>query len=141
MIAFLSIILFIIFLILGLLHCYWFFGGTWGLQQVVPTKKNGTHSISPPKFATFLVAVVLISFGVFYLVKTNFIALQLPNTIVDYAYWIIPSLFILRAIGDFNYVGFFKKIKHTTFAKADSKWFSPLCLSIGIIGIVIQWLS
>lgn len=141
MITLLSIILFVIFLILGLFHLYWLFGGKWGLQQVVPTKKEGIHSISPPKFATFLVAVVLISFGVLYLVKTNFIAVQLPKEIVDYSYWIIPSLFIVRAIGDFNYVGFFKKIKDTAFAKADSKWFSPLCLGIGILGIAIQLLG
>jgi glucan phosphoethanolaminetransferase (alkaline phosphatase superfamily) len=141
MIAFLSIVLFIIFLILGLLHFYWFFGGKWGLQQVVPTKKDGTHSISPPKFATFIVALVLISFGIIYLAKTNFIAVQLPKMIVDYTYWLVPSLFIIRAIGDFNYVGFFKKVKHTTFAKADSKWFTPLCVCIGSIGIAIQLIS
>jgi len=38
-------------------------------------------------------------------------------------------------------VGFFKKIKHTEFAKSDSKIFSPLCLSIGVIGVLIQFIS
>ncbi|MFT6442917.1 MAG: hypothetical protein ACJASM_002470, partial [Salibacteraceae bacterium] len=37
--------------------------------------------------------------------------------------------------------GLFKKIKHTDFAKADTKLFVPLCLSIGIIGIVIQLMN
>lgn len=107
MITLLAIILFVIFLILGLFHLYWLFGGKWGLQQVIPTKSNKVHLIKPPRFATFVVAVVLILFGFIYLIKANSLTLQLPNWIVNYAYWVVPSLFLLRAIGDFNYVGFF----------------------------------
>jgi len=39
----------------------------------------------------------------------------------------------LRAIGEFKYLGFFKKIKNTEFAIADSKLFSPLSLAIGFL--------
>jgi len=59
---------------------------------------------------------------------------------LDYNYWFIPIIFILRAVGDFNYVGIFKKIKNTEFARADSKIFIPLCLIIGICGITIKLL-
>jgi hypothetical protein len=74
-------------------------------------------------------------------VKSGLINVQVPNFVTKYGYWIIPSIFILRAIGDFKYVGFFKKIKDTEFAKADSKWFIPLCLTIGIFGILIQLMN
>lgn len=67
--------------------------------------------------------------------------IQIPNWITNYGYWIIPSIFILRAIGDFKYVGFFKKVRNTEFAKTDSKWFAPLCLTIGIFGILIQLMN
>lgn len=134
----LSIILLAIFTALGSIHFYWLFGGKWGLEKVIPTKENQTSTLSIPKIATLIVALVLILFGLTYLVKSGLINVQIPNLVTKYGYWIIPSLFILRAIGDFKYVGFFKKIKDTEFAKADSKWFIPLCLTIGILGILIQ---
>jgi uncharacterized membrane protein YbhN (UPF0104 family) len=140
-ITILSIILFLIFSILGGFHFYWFFGGVWGLEKVIPTKNKEVKTLSIPIFATLIVALILISFGLIYLIKFGITSVQVPKLITDYGYWFIPSVFILRAIGDFKYVGFFKKIKNTEFAKADSKIFSPLCILIGIMGILIQLMS
>jgi len=137
----LSIIILAIFTALGLIHFYWLFGGKWGLEKVIPTKENQTSTLSIPKFATLIVALVLLLFGLIYLVKSGLINVQIPNLVTKYGYWIVPSIFILRTIGDFKYVGFFKKIKDTEFAKADSKWFVPLCLTIGIFGILIQLIN
>ncbi len=41
-------------------------------------------------------------------------------------------------MGEFKYVGFFKKIKMTHFGKRDSNFFSPLGLIIAIMGILVQ---
>lgn len=142
----LSTILFFIFTVLGGFHFYWLFGGIWGLKQVIPTKGKEANTLEIPKFATLIVAVGLVSFGLIYLLKTGIVSfdVQVPKifeTITKYGSWIIPSIFILRAIGEFNYVGFFKKIKDTEFAKADSQLFSPLCAGIGIIGLLIQLIN
>lgn len=134
----LSIILLATFTSLGVIHFYWLLGGKWGLGKALPTKEIGEKAIEPPKIATAIVGVGLISFGLIYLIKTGLINIQVPSWVITYGSWIIPSIFILRAIGNFNYVGLFKKIKNTEFAKADSKWFIPLCLIIGILGILIQ---
>jgi len=139
-ITILSIILFLIFAVLGGFHFYWFFGGVWGLEHVIPAKDK-VSSLSIPKFATLIVGLVLVLFGLVYFIKSGLTNVQIPNWVTNYGYWIIPSIFILRAIGEFNYVGFFKKVKNTEFAKADSKIFSPLCLIIGIIGILIQLMN
>ncbi len=58
----LSIILLAIFTALSLMHFYWLFGGKWGLEKVIPTKENQTSTLSIPKFATLIVALVLILF-------------------------------------------------------------------------------
>ncbi|WP_298481210.1 DUF3995 domain-containing protein [uncultured Maribacter sp.] len=134
----LPLLLFLIFTVLGGFHFYWLFGGIWGLEKVIPAKENENKALSIPKFATLIVAIVLILFGLHYLLKSGLINGFVSNWITNLASWFIPSIFILRAIGDFNYVGFFKKTKNTVFAKADSKIFSPLCLTIGIIGMLIQ---
>ncbi|WP_074407892.1 DUF3995 domain-containing protein [Aquimarina megaterium] len=134
----LSIILCLIFVVLGGFHFYWLFGGVWGLRKVIPTKGNEKNTLAIPKFATLVVGLILVAFGLVYLIKSGLINIMISNGITIYGYWFIPSIFILRAIGEFKYVGFFKRIKNTEFSKADSKIFSPLCLVIGIIGILIQ---
>ncbi|WGH75019.1 DUF3995 domain-containing protein [Tenacibaculum tangerinum] len=134
--------------IIHIFICYFFFTrfypfllafvGKWGLERVLHTKEAGQKAMEPPKIATIIVGIGFISFGLIYLIKTGLINFQIPNWIITYGSWIIPSIFSLRAIGDFNYVRLFKKIKNTEFAKADSKWFIPLCLTIGTLGILIQ---
>jgi hypothetical protein len=137
----LSIILFTVFTILGGFHFYWFLGGIWGIEKVIPSKDNVAIVLTIPKFATLIVGLVLVLFGLMYLIKSGLINVSIPIWLTNYGYWVVPSIFILRAIGEFNYVGFFKKIINTKFAKADSKLFSPLCLVIGIIGILIQLMT
>jgi len=141
MIVILSLLLFIIFLILGGFHFYWLLGGKWGVRKVIPTMKDNKNAVDIPKFATLIVGLILVSFGVMYLIKSGLVNIQIPNWISHYGYWIIPSIFILRAVGEYNYVGFFKKVKNTEFAEADSKIFSPLCLTIGLMGMLIQILK
>ena len=92
----------------------------------------------PGIIATLIVAVGLLLFAVFYLIKGGLISLQLPLWIDRNGLWILMGIFILRAIGDFNYLGFFKKVKHTKFAVNDTKYYSPLCLIIGMLTLILQ---
>lgn len=134
----LPLINFIIFTALGFLHFYWAIGGEYGFSVSLPTKENGERVLNPKKIDSAIVGLGLISFGAFYLLKTELIEYTLPNWITTYGGWIIPSIFLLRALGDFKYVGFFKQVTKTNFAYMDTKYFSPLCLIIGIIGLLIQ---
>jgi hypothetical protein len=129
------------FIILGGFHFYWLFGGVWGIKYVIPTKNKEANSLAIPPFATLIVALALVSMGLLYLIKAELITLPIPNWIITFSYWFVPSIFTLRAIGEFNYVGFFKKIKQTEFGKMDTKFFSPLCLAIGSIGFLLIFLG
>ena len=142
MITILAIILFLIFSLLSGFHFYWLFGGSYGVKKVIPTKSaEPTNTLNIPPIATFIVAVSLITCGLMYLQIVGLIAIPIPEWVLQYGSWFVPSIFILRAIGDFNYVGLFKRITETEFAKADSRIFSPLCIGIGVIGIVIKLVS
>lgn len=134
----LSIILFLTFLVLGGFHFYWLSGGTVGLEKAIPTREGKPNSLAIPPIATLIVALILTSFGLLYLLKSGLVALALPSWITSFSDWFIPSIFIIRAIGEFNYVGIFKKVKNTTFAAADTQIFIPLCLCIGVMGFLIQ---
>ena len=134
-----TFILFLIFMALSSLHFYWGFGGKWGSRAVVPTKENGIPVFVPRTISTFVVAVGLLCFGLFYLINYGFIEMSFPIWLDKTGFWIIASIFILRAIGDFNYVGFFKKHKSSKFATNDTKYYSPLCSLIGILTLVLEF--
>lgn len=139
MVTVIAIILFSIFLFISSIHFYWAFGGQWGSDAVLPTKaNNNTKVLNPSILPTLIVAFGLLGFGLFILVMSGLISFNIPQWLNNYGLWIIASIFTLRAIGDFNYVGFFKKIKHTKFGKNDTKYFSPLCLIIGIFTIILE---
>ncbi|WP_369048418.1 DUF3995 domain-containing protein [Tenacibaculum sp. UWU-22] len=134
----LSILLSIVFIILGIIHFNWVIGGKFGFSESLPTKETGERVMNPKKIDSAIVGFGLTVFGLFYFLKSGLINFNLPQQVMKYGGWIIPAIFLLRAIGEFKYIGFFKKIKETDFGKWDTKLFSPLCLVIGIIGIIIQ---
>ncbi|ASS49492.1 MAG: hypothetical protein A3D31_02755 [Candidatus Fluviicola riflensis] len=134
-----ALLLFLIFLFISSIHFYWAFGGKWGGDSVLPTKDdNNTKVLNPSVLPTLIVAFGLLGFGLFILVMSGLIPFNIPEWLFNYGLWIIAGIFILRAIGDFNYVGFFKKIKQTKFGKNDTNYFSPLCLVIGILTIILE---
>ena len=134
-----GIILSLIFIAISLLHFYWAIGGRWNFLSVVPTKETGERIMNPGTFSSIVVSIGLFLFAILILIKTNLISINIPMWLFNYGCWILALIFIARAIGDFKYVGFFKKIKDTDFGKADTKYFSPLCLFIGVLCIVLEW--
>lgn len=128
----LSLILASIFLILSLLHFYWVFGGKWGLDGAMPkmmqakvmTEKTRTGFI----ISTLVVAIGLLGFMMISLYNSSLIEAPFSHT---WLWWItigMAAIFLLRAIGDFKYVGIFKKEKEGLFARRDSRIYVPLCL-------------
>jgi glucan phosphoethanolaminetransferase (alkaline phosphatase superfamily) len=137
MIKFLSIILVIVYAVIALIHFYWLFGEKW-LDKALPTDENGKRVLNPRKFETIIVTLGLLLFAFYYLLKIELFEVEVPKLITKYSGWIISTIFIIRAIGDFKYVGFFKKIKNTKFAEFDTKYFTFISLIIGLIGIIID---
>lgn len=127
-----------IFLALAVCHLYWLFGGKIWLDRVMPTKEHDAGVFETPLIATLLSGLFLLAFAVAYFLKSGLIEWDYSFTFLDKIYWFIPVLFTLRAIGDFRYLGLFKKIKNTKFGQADTKVFTPLCLGVGITGFLIQ---
>lgn len=124
------------FLILAIIHFNWIFGGTFGLEASLPTNLEGKRILNPKPIGAAIVGLGLSFFCLFYLIKSGLVNNPFPNSIFSLAEWIIPIIFLLRAVGEFKYVGFFKKVKQTTFGKYDTKLFSPLCLIIAIMGFI-----
>ncbi|MFH6994016.1 DUF3995 domain-containing protein [Flavobacterium sp. FlaQc-48] len=133
-----TLLLFLIFIAISALHFYWGFGGKWASQAVVPTKDDAKPLFIPGAIGTIIVGIGLLCFGMFYFIKQGSIEISLPLWLDKYGFWIIAAIFSIRSVGEFNYVGFFKKHKSSKFAVNDTKYYSPLCLLIVILTLVLE---
>lgn len=139
MIALIAFLLSLVFLFLASMHIYWALGGRWGSDAAIPAKEDATKVFTPGPLPTLIVAVGFLVLGLLVLITSRVIEYELPPVIDHYALWFITAVFFLRAIGDFKYVGFFKKITKTKFAQNDSRFYSPLCLVIAILTAILAW--
>ena len=124
-----------IFIFISGFHFYWAFGGKFGSQAVIPQLKDGKAVFQPPISATLIVALAMLV-GAWLSWKPH------PNSCAStliYGNLAIGIIMLIRAIGDFKYVGFFKKIKTTTFAQNDTRFYSPLCLLISINALYLYY--
>lgn len=122
-----------IFALLGGTHLYWMAGGRWGLAQALPTRPDGgARMLNPGPLACAVVALGLLalaaynaSLGVGFVQMQQIIASKWPIGLIS-------GVFLLRALGDFRYFGFFKTIKNTEFGRMDTRWYTPLCVYLGL---------
>lgn len=131
--------LIITFLMLAVLHFYWAVGGKWGFENALPHSEEGQRVLNPRPVESAIVGLGLLAFGVFYVLRSDFVSINLPGWLATGGSWLIPIIFLLRAIGDFKYVGFFKTITSTNFARLDTYIYSPLCMLVAITGFVLLW--
>lgn len=136
MIAILCWIVAIVLLILSGVHWYWLGGGKGGIEAAIPS--TGESSLfRPSRFATAAVAILLLLAAWFVLELGGTMSLLFPNIMIEYGGWLLAAVFILRAIGDFRWLGFFKRRKGTIFARWDSLLYSPLCLFLGLSVLLV----
>ncbi len=133
----LSVFLSLVFLILATIHLSWAIGSTWGLESALPSDTAGEKVFTPSASMTLLVALGLLICAFMYFINPE--PGNPKNWIFEWGRLIIPILFFFRAIGDFKYVGLTKKIKETRFAQMDTKYFTPICLAISLMGFLIRF--
>jgi hypothetical protein len=139
MIRILGVLLAVIFAILSFFHLYWAAGGGFGGGAVIPTAGvGGSRLFNPSPFGTVLVAAALFAAMLVVLGRLKIWGAFVPGWIFYSGTWVIALLFLLRAIGDFRYAGFFKSVTDTNFARLDTILFSPLCLLIAVIAFLIS---
>ena len=120
----------VILALLAALHLYWGGGGGWGRDAAIPRGRGGAPLFQPGAIACVVVALLLLAAGV----------LAQPWMPLDpwkrtQALRATAVLFALRAVGEFRYVGFFKREFGSPFAYWDTRFFSPLCLLIAFLSV------
>lgn len=137
---FLSLPLILVFSGISLLHFYWGLGGKKWVHLAIPTSPKAVETpLFKPRFIeTLVIALGILGFAWVIGAKAGvFPTFQLPSSFITNSVLTISIIFLVRAIGEFQYVGFFKKIKETPFAKMDTLYYSPLCLFISLTSFII----
>ena len=117
--------------LLGLIHAYWAVRGVSGRSVALP-ERNGRPLFQPGSGARLAVAGGLFGGALILLAQSGLIRLPVPSTWPRRGAWALATLFALRAVGDFRYVGLFKRVTDTPFARWDTRLFTPLCVVIAL---------
>lgn len=122
---------------LSALHLYWAAGGRTG--AALP-ERDGAPIFQPGIASTLVVAGLLALAGLLVLARAGqWPVALLPHWMVTLGTPVVALVLIARAIGDFRYVGFFKTVRDTRFARLDTRVFSPIALLLGAATAVVAW--
>ena len=120
-----------VLIVIAAVHFYWAAGGEWGVDATIPRRsKGGARLFQPGKAGAAGVGMALVAAGT---VAARGLEFEYRPAVLQ-----LMSLgFAARAVGEFRYVGFFKRVKGSKFAYYDSILFSPLCAAMS----ALAWVS
>ncbi len=135
----LPIIVCTVFGMLAVWHFVMAFGDLSGQSAAVPSVE-GKPLFTPSRAATIAVGIVLILFGLLVATTSGMLQIGLPKLLLVWLSNALALGLLARAIGDFKYVGFFKRVCGSRFARMDTLVYSPLCLLLaaGVASVAFQ---
>jgi hypothetical protein len=125
-----------IFVLIGILHLYWAVRQRIGESAVVPSV-DGKPLFQPTRWATVAVAVALFCAAALVAIRSGILSVPAPAFLIAIGCWGLVAIFGLRAVGDFRYLGFFKRVTGTRFARADTFVYSPLCAILAVMAAAV----
>ena len=125
---------------LSMLHVSWAIRRSSASAAVVPFHA-GKPLFTPTPPTTLLVALALLICALLVLGLVGIVRFGLPDWPFRIGVWGVAAAFLLRAIGDFRYLGLFKTVRDSAFARNDSRFYSPLCIVIAINCVMLGVVS
>lgn len=126
------------FIALALWHFRMAFLPVTGGGGAVPSV-SGKPLFVPSARATVAVGIVLLLFACLVAATAGFVQLGVPQSVLSWLSYALALGLLARAIGEFKYVGFFKRVRDSQFAKLDTLLYSPLCLLLAAgVALVAQ---
>jgi len=102
-----------------------------GASGAVPSVE-GKPLFVPSRAATVAVGVVLLLFACLVAATSGAIAVGLPLVVLRWLSFTLAAGLLARAVGEFKYVGLFKRVRGSKFATLDTFVYSPLCLVLAL---------
>ena len=132
MIELLAPLLVALFALLALWHFYMALAGTGGGDSAAIPSVEGRPLFAPSRRATVAVGVALLLFAALVAGTAGMWKLGLPPRLLAWPCSALALGLLARAVGEFRYVGFFKRVRGSRFARMDTLLYSPLCLLLGL---------
>ena len=111
------------------LHVYWALSGT-STGAAVPSRIDGRPLFQPTRVGTLAVAAALAMAAAIVLGRAGVLGPYPDFILYRTGAWAVGLVLLARAVGDFRYVGFFKREHRTRFARMDTRFYTPLCLAV-----------
>ncbi|MBC7841148.1 MAG: DUF3995 domain-containing protein [Gemmatimonadaceae bacterium] len=134
----LAVLLTTVLLGLALLHVYWAIAGV-NAGTAIPTRADGTRIMRPGRLASLAVAGALAIAAALVAGRGWLTVPLVPMRVFHVGTMGVAAVFALRAIGDFRYVGLFKRVRGTPFARWDTWLFTPLCALLAATAFAIAF--
>ena len=99
---------------------------------------NGVPVFVPSAMATIGVGIVLLLFSALVAEMAGFLSIGIPGVMLTWLSYGLALGLLARAIGEFKYVGFFKRVRRSAFATMDTFVYSPLCL---LLSASVAWIA
>jgi len=127
------------FIGLALWHFYMAAMPPSGESAAVPSVE-GKPLFIPSARATASVGVVLLLFSGLVAGTAGIVPLGIPRLVLTGLCYALAAGLLARAVGEFKYVGFFKRVRGSRFATMDSFLYSPLCLLLaaGVAAVALD---
>jgi hypothetical protein len=136
----LTLILVFVFVVLAFWHIYMAVKPAAGVNGAVPSV-DGKPLFVPSAGATVAVALLLLALACLVAATGGIISLPVPRAALTWLSYALAIGLLARAIGDFKYVGFFKRVRGSRFATLDYFAFSPLCVLLAVGVALVAWRS
>ena len=134
-----SIVAFVVcavFIVLALWHFGMALVPSSGTMRAVPSDK-GKPPFVPSRRATIGVGLVLLLFAALVAATSGAVDVGLPPAALRWPSFALAAGLFARAVGEFKYVGLFKRVRDSRFATLDTFVYSPICLLLAVgVGLV-----
>jgi hypothetical protein len=124
-------------------HIYWALGGRTGYSVSLPQRPDGVpvmaHRLPWWRPAAAGVAFGLVALAALLLAHSGRLPLPLPRGLTKAALLAAGLAFVGRALVPNRYVGFFKTLRTTRWARFDTRLYSPLFLLLGLLLVGRAW--
>ncbi|MEA3039500.1 MAG: hypothetical protein QOE79_2013 [Sphingomonadales bacterium] len=123
-------------------HLHWALGGRVGFSVSLPQRPDGApvkaHRLPSWRPAAGAVALALAALAWLMLAYSGRLPLPLTRGIARAALLAVAAAFAARALVPNRYVGFFKSLRTTRWARFDTRLYSPLFL---LLGLLLAWIA
>jgi hypothetical protein len=134
----LALIVSLLFVALALWHVRMAISPASGESGAVPSEA-GKPLFVPSARGTLAVAFVLLLFAGLVAATAGFFHLGVPQRVLAWLCYALALGLLARAIGEFKYLGFFKRVRGSRFARLDTLVYSPICLLLALGVALVAW--